>query len=327
MIKAISTCIMVSFLSFITAGLVSANQNDQLPVLSGDKDKCTVIPKEDNCKGLFHVFYFDAAAGKCKEAWGCYGSVFNNMEECQQLCEKAEDVKPTEASPSEALLLYINQGNGDPKIVKGFIEYGADVNYSDEEYHLTPLHNASHYGHIDAVTLLLEHGSDVNAKNIEGNIPLYAAVHQHHLAITRILIERGSDVNAKNKFGYTPLRAASRKGNVEILKMLIEKGADVNVKDSQGNSPLHVALDEGNTEIINVLVNNGADINTINSHGGSPLHVAVAFGFVDIVKMLIEKGADLNARDRRGNTPLDLAEQRGYADIIEILITYKSGKI
>ncbi len=145
---------MISIITFLTAGLAGAGENSAVSIQPEPSDRCSIVPQQGTCKANFHVFYFDAATGKCKEAWGCYGSVFNNMEECQKLCEKAEDVKPTEASPSEALLLYLNQGKGDPKIVKGFIEYGADVNYSDEEYHLTPLHNVSHYGHIDAVTLL-----------------------------------------------------------------------------------------------------------------------------------------------------------------------------
>jgi hypothetical protein len=172
MLKIISICIIVFSLSFIIAGLVCADQNDQLPVLSGDKDKCTIIPKEDHCKGNFHIYYFDAAAGQCKETWGCYARVFDSMEECMKLCEKAEDAKPTEPSPSEALFIYLNKGQGDPNLVRMLIEEGADVNYRDEQYHITLLHNAAHYGHLEVVRVLLEHGAAIDAKNVEGNTPL-----------------------------------------------------------------------------------------------------------------------------------------------------------
>lgn len=313
----------------MSAGIlaVHAENNMYPPPQTKPPDRCSVIPKEDNCKANFHIYYFDTQAGKCGELWGCYGDVFSSMEECRKHCEKSDGTGAAETSPSEALLLYLNQGNGDPEIIKGFIGYGADLNFRDEEYHMTPLHNASHYGQFDAVMLLLEHGADVNAKNIEGNNPLFAAVHQQHLEISRVLIERGADINARNKFGYTPIRTASRMGNTEILKLLIGKGADVNVKDNKGDTPLHFAVDGGSTVTVQILITHGADINAVGSHGGSPVHIAVAFRFNDILKMLVEKGADLNARDRRGNTPLDLAEQRGYAETIEILNNYKGNKI
>jgi ankyrin repeat protein len=89
-------------------------------------------------------------------------------------------------SPSESLRLYLNSGNGDPNVVKRFIEQGADVNIRDE-YLITPLHNAIHYKHTEAAKVLISHGADVNAKNVEGNTPLYVAVHQKLEEITGIL--------------------------------------------------------------------------------------------------------------------------------------------
>lgn len=307
-------------LQYVSLGFAGVGESAEPGRLSNFPEPCEIIPKEGTCKGNFHVIYFDAAAGKCREVWGCYEDVFKSMDACRNLCETNA---PSEASPSEALLLYLNQGGCDPNIVRNFIEYRADVNFHDNEYHIAPLHNAAHYGHPDVVRVLLEHGAAIDAKNAEGNTPLFAAVHQQHPAVARILLEKGADVNAKNMYGYAPVRAASRNGNGEILKLLIEKGADVNIKDKKGDTPLLVAVEEGNIETVKILIAAGADVNVIGSHGGTPLHTAAAFGFADIVKILVEKGAKQDVKDRRNNTPLDLAEQRGYAEIVSILNKYR----
>jgi ankyrin repeat protein len=61
--------------------------------------------------------------------------------------------------PSQALFLYLNRGDGEPNEVKKLIEQGADVNYSDDQYRITTLHNVCHYGHFDATKMLLNHGA------------------------------------------------------------------------------------------------------------------------------------------------------------------------
>lgn len=289
---------------------------------TGLPELCGVIPEEGHCKGNFHAIFFDAASGRCREDWGCFGTVFKSMEECRKLCEKDNP-----DSASEALLLYLNQGNDDPAAVKKFIEEGADVNYSDEKYRITPLHNAAHFGHGEVTKVLLENGANVDAKNVEGNTPLFAAVHQQNAEVTVILIRKGADVNAKNEYGYAPIRAASRNGNAEILKILIEGGADVNVKDNQGSTPLHVAVDEGDAETIKILIDNGADIDAIGPFGDAPIHSAVAHRHVKIVEILAGKGAKLTIRDNRGNTPLDIAEQNDDGELIAILKKYAGVQI
>ena len=60
-----------------------------------------------------------------------------------------------------------------------------------------------------------------------------------HEAIVSLLLEKGADVNAKNNDGWTPLHWASENGHEAIVSLLLEKGADVNAKDNDGETPLH----------------------------------------------------------------------------------------
>jgi ankyrin repeat protein len=63
---------------------------------------------------------------------------------------------------------------------------------------------------IEAVTLLLDTGLDINATNNDGQTPLHAAVASitEARALIRFLVAQGADPNIKNKRGQTPLDAA-----------------------------------------------------------------------------------------------------------------------
>jgi uncharacterized protein len=62
-------------------------------------------------------------------------------------------------------------------------------------------------GAVQAVSLLLERGADVNATNTNGGTALHAAVTRGD-AVVKLLLERGANVNARNKAGNTPLDVA-----------------------------------------------------------------------------------------------------------------------
>jgi ankyrin repeat protein len=225
------------------------------------------------------------------------------------------------SSPSEDLFLYLNGGLGDPAEIAKFIAAGADVNYRDPQYQITPLLNVAHYRQVEAAKLLISRGADVNARNSEGNAALFVAVHQESMELAALFLEKGADVNAKNSFGYTPLRQACRWGNPEAVQLLLSKGADVNATDKEGDTPLHIAVEEHNEAVVKVLVDHHANVNAMGSFGGAPIHRAAAKGMTAIVKLLVDAGADLSVKDRRGHTPMDLVLPfpETYKEIIELL--------
>ena len=114
--------------------------------------------------------------------------------------------------------------NNDLKEVKSLLEQGADPNSVDEDGdHL--LMYAAMYSSVDCMQLLIEKGSNVNAKNKIDETALMWSVHD--LAKMKLLIQHGADVNAKAKSGNTPLLIASvGHGKYEAVKLLIDKGAD-----------------------------------------------------------------------------------------------------
>jgi ankyrin repeat protein len=59
---------------------------------------------------------------------------------------------------------------GDFEIVKKFIEYGANINESSNG--MTPLMYAARYNKVEILTLLVEKGADLKAKDERGNTAL-----------------------------------------------------------------------------------------------------------------------------------------------------------
>ncbi len=130
---------------------------------------------------------------------------------------------------------------GDFNKVRLAINFGAEVRAKDNNG-WTPLHYASYYNHIEIAKLLIERGTDVNAKgNGGGRTPLHVASTYNSIKIVELLIERGADVEAKDNDGWTPLYYASSWNRIAMAELLIDAGADVNVKDDRGYTPLYVA--------------------------------------------------------------------------------------
>jgi ankyrin repeat protein len=102
----------------------------------------------------------------------------------------------------------------------------------------TPLHIATSTGHKKAVSLLLEKGANVNAKDRkEGRTPLHVACCRNARgAIVSLLLEKGANIHAKEYDGRTPLHRACEYGHENIILLLLDKGADVNAKDVSGNT-------------------------------------------------------------------------------------------
>lgn len=157
---------------------------------------------------------------------------------------------------------------------------------------------------------------------MELNPSLFWASWNGHVEIVTMLLDNGADVNAKNNDGNTALMLASKKGQTEIVSMLLAAGADVNAKVIYGNTALIVASGNGHKEIVAILLEKGADVNIKSDFGGTALMLASLRGHTEIVAKLLEKGADVNAENNYGQTALSLASLNGHTDIVKLLKQY-----
>ena len=143
------------------------------------------------------------------------------------------------------LNLHISHG-GFLEIVKILIENGTPVNGDNpgSAGPSSPLHQACYSGEFEVAKCLIEHGSELEAIDDEGNTPLHVACWCRDLPLVQLLVEKGAQLEARNHHGETPLHVAAGEVAVfEIVQYLINKGAQVEPRNDQDETPLQKVCD------------------------------------------------------------------------------------
>ena len=212
--------------------------------------------------------------------------------------------------------------NNSIKEVRSLLDQKADPNSVDEDGdHL--LMYAALYSSVDCMALLIEKGSNVNAKNKLDETTLMWAVHD--LAKMKLLIQHGADVNAKAKTGNTPLLiAAVGHGKYETVKLLIDKGANaLAVNERKENALIRAAL-FGDTATISLLLNKGIAIDALTADSLTALLNATFNVNTPVVIQLLERGADPDLVGAFGLTALSSAVT--YNDLVSVKAILKKAK-
>lgn len=199
----------------------------------------------------------------------------------------------------------------------------------------TLLHQAVRSGSESGVkmtNLLVEMGTDVNAKDKEGNTPLHLAGNR---AIAEILVKNKAKINLDGHHKWSPLMKASSGGKVEIVELLLDNGADMEHKAINGCTALIISAMEGKVEVVKILISKGADLNVISKDVGiymdqkikeqskwTALHWAAYKGNKEVIILLLENGADATIKDKYDRTPKKLAKECGNKEIVNIIDKY-----
>ncbi|HLG27545.1 MAG TPA: M48 family metallopeptidase [Paenisporosarcina sp.] len=110
----------------------------------------------------------------------------------------------------------------------------------------TPLMTAVYNGNAEEVRVLIEEGSDLEAKDADGYTALYYTTFSGENEIAQVLLEAGADPNAQDDYSNV-LVSAIYSENYELASMLYDYGADPALKDPSGESAFSV-LDVDNEE-------------------------------------------------------------------------------
>jgi ankyrin repeat protein len=192
-----------------------------------------------------------------------------------------------------------------------------------EKPEVVPLYFAARLGFRElAEHLIANHPELVNAKGGKEVTSMHAAARAGHTDILSLLLEHGADVDGQGMFGQTPLHRAAWSGKLEIGRCLLDHDANIHAQDDEDWTPLFTAVFKGHVEFARMLLAHGAK-SRINDHevseGLTPLHVAVKWGSIQAVRLLVEHGADVKARDHSGQIPFQQASVLNRHDVMELL--------
>ena len=133
-----------------------------------------------------------------------------------------------------------------------------------------PLHRALDRHKYDEAVQLIRLSTDVNAPNVEGELPLVLAADDlsaDAYDVVRELLLHGARVNETDSNGHTALHQAAYHGNMAVADLLLRNGADINatrtyenIFGEQTETPLVVAYQRGRFRMAEFLTYRGADI-------------------------------------------------------------------
>lgn len=94
------------------------------------------------------------------------------------------------------------------------------VNFAAIETQLTPLHLAAMAGHMECVSILIQAGAKLYAKDGQGATPLHLAAENGHHDCVKLLLFAGADIKAEDENRYRPIDLAFLNEFYDIHAML-----------------------------------------------------------------------------------------------------------
>jgi hypothetical protein len=134
------------------------------------------------------------------------------------------------------------------------------VNFVGGNY-MTPMHVAAHAAQANILSLLIEHGADVDSQSgVYNETPLHRAVERGKLEAGQYLLDHGADINARDEDGWTSLHwvIASPICHWQVVRWVLEHGADVNACVNADLNPYEMARLHGQQEVVELLSKYGA---------------------------------------------------------------------
>jgi ankyrin repeat protein len=154
------------------------------------------------------------------------------------------------------------------------------------------------------VSRLLDQGTGVDVRAVDGTTALHWAVRADRLVTVRLLLESGADANAADRYGVTPLYLAAENGSAAAIAALLDAGADVNAVAPIGETALMTAVRTGVVAAVELLLDRGAAVDARDREfEQTALMLAVREAHPAVVSLLLARGADVDARTRVGPTP------------------------
>lgn len=147
---------------------------------------------------------------------------------------------------------------GNKNLMEFLLSKGADVNETNDKKE-TALRYAA-FGNLDCFQLLLEHKADLRLQDERGGTPLMLAAYMGRSEIVQCALEHSSNPNVQNNDGNTALSSITNPHNcnpdsekLKIVQMLLKYRANPDLPNNFGCTPFQEALTHCNKDIISLI--------------------------------------------------------------------------
>jgi ankyrin repeat protein len=167
----------------------------------------------------------------------------------------------------------------------------------------------------------------VDARDAKGRTPLTLAASRGHKQPVSVLLEHGADINTTDEHLRTPLHQAAEGGYEPVVSLLLKAGAKPNVLDKNRDTPLHLAANGETTRHqpkINCWHRRTAESSPLMKGANAPQNrrFEERGGHYGVVEQLLKAGAWIEARNSYGQTPLHRAASKGEKELITLLCVH-----
>ena len=184
----------------------------------------------------------------------------------------------------------------------------------------TALWWAAYRNDVPALSLLLDHGADVNIPSQAGFSPFTTALSSSE-GCARLLLEAGAKTNTRTNSGWNPIHAGCYHGaSIHILASILSHGVDIDLGTSKCNTTaLKLAVQEGHLQICEFLIAREASLDKPDNDGECCLHIAVIGNRPEILHLLLASKADHRVRTKAGESLLHMAAQHADLECLKVL--------
>ena len=191
------------------------------------------------------------------------------------------------------------------------------------------------------IGLLIEHGVDVNAKDLvhkdprlSSDTPLLLAVERGHSRIVQRLLEAPNiDIEHKGSMGMAPLFVAFHYGHAKIVELLIQHGANAILEENGRISTtlLHQAAPRLDSNTIRHLLARGEAVDSLDKNSRTPLMYALGSSAAtggsascsaklnETLSILMDAGADSQLKDMDGHSAMSRAVEGYPLEVVKLL--------
>ncbi|KAL8717704.1 MAG: hypothetical protein Q9225_005081 [Loekoesia sp. 1 TL-2023] len=199
---------------------------------------------------------------------------------------------------------------GNLSAVQILLQYGAACS-SKSINGMTPLHYAAKASSPACLHALLENGAPVSAKNKWNQSPLnIASYSQNDESFINPLLDHGADINERDVYGSSALSCAVFMNQYHTARCLLARGASVGTKDL---NVMNDSIENNSHECTSLLLNSRANLSTANIHGETSLHALARRGdlrSIELFQAAELEGLDAEAKTNERLTPWDVMTQR-----------------